>query len=330
MSEDWQKDQVGKLRTGAEQEPGETTRGGLGSRARNRTVMLTPDKMGQVRAAYLGGEGERSKADPLSDILPPMGNSENRRGIAYAPPSEEERGEEPRPEFSTPGEGRFGFGANTQVMTVNQQGTPAANPSFSVRNPAQPSPMVGIQPPSNAQISPSRPTEYRPIRISPVQMAAESSNAPAYNPVSERRYSEPARPAPPPAPAEPAPRQGVVVSRSGKTRLIGFLVSFDDDDKGEVVEMRVGRWLLTSHATDHSDCIVINDASVSPLHAIIRATSDGKIQILDQLSEFGTGVLRAGKEEEEEVTGTMTTVTHGDKVRFGKRSYLVCLLPVAA
>ncbi|MBL7661538.1 FHA domain-containing protein [bacterium] len=124
-----------------------------------------------------------------------------------------------------------------------------------------------------------------------------------------------------------APAPVRAISKGPKTKLTGFLISFDKEELGEVIELRVGRWLLSSRMTDHNETILIEDESVSPLHAIIRATQDGKIQILDQLSEFGTGVTRAKSEQEEEVTGSMTTVTHGDKVRFGKRHFIVCTIP---
>jgi hypothetical protein len=105
------------------------------------------------------------------------------------------------------------------------------------------------------------------------------------------------------------------------------MVSFDEDSNGEIFEIRAGRWLVTSKPTDHGDFILINDESISPLHAIIRATAEGKVQVLDQLSEYGTGLFRAGTEEEEEIAGTMAAVSHGDIVRFGKRHFTVCMVP---
>ena len=104
-------------------------------------------------------------------------------------------------------------------------------------------------------------------------------------------------------------------------------MSFDLSEYGDVMELRAGRWLVTSRPTGHGDFLLIDDDSVSPLHAIIRITSEGKIQLLDQLSEFGTGVLRVGEEEEEEVSGAMVEVAHGDELRFGKRHFLLCKLP---
>ena len=108
---------------------------------------------------------------------------------------------------------------------------------------------------------------------------------------------------------------------------MGFLITFDADQNGDVFEIRSGRWLLTSRPTDHGDYILVQDESISPLHAIIRASAEGKIQVLDQLSEFGTAVIRKGSDTEEDTTGTMVNVEHGDIVRFGKRKFVVCVVP---
>ncbi len=112
-----------------------------------------------------------------------------------------------------------------------------------------------------------------------------------------------------------------------KTKVMGFLVSFDKEAVGEIYEIRIGRWLITSRPTDHGDYLLVSDETVSPLHAILRATKEGKVQILDQLSEFGTGVTRAGQSEEVEITGSLETINHGDLVRFGQRHFVVCIVP---
>ena len=132
------------------------------------------------------------------------------------------------------------------------------------------------------------------------------------------------------APAEQAKTAtvpAVPVQKAPASKVVGFLVSYDKDAHGEVYEVRAGRWLLTSRPTDHGDYILVNDESISPLHAIVRATKEGKIQVLDQLSEFGTGVIRAGAEQEEEVAGAMVGVDHGDSIRFGERFFVVVTIP---
>ena len=63
------------------------------------------------------------------------------------------------------------------------------------------------------------------------------------------------------------------------------------------------------------------------LHAIIRATKEGKVEVLDQLSEYGTGITRMGQPAEIEVAGSRMQIQHGDVLRFGERRFVVCLIP---
>jgi hypothetical protein len=128
-------------------------------------------------------------------------------------------------------------------------------------------------------------------------------------------------------PIAAAPQYVAPIKQTPKSKIVGFLISFDTETNGEVFEIRAGRFLVTSRPTDHGEFVLIDDETISPLHAIIRATTEGKVQILDQLSEFGTGIFRVGSEEEEEVAGTMAAVSHGDTVRFGKRNFVICLVP---
>ena len=72
--------------------------------------------------------------------------------------------------------------------------------------------------------------------------------------------------------------------------------------------------------------LLIEDPSVSALHAILRVTAESKIQVLDQLSEHGTGVTKAGQAEQD-LSGTMVELDHGDKIRFGQRSFVLCVIP---
>lgn len=109
--------------------------------------------------------------------------------------------------------------------------------------------------------------------------------------------------------------------------IVGFMISFDNQQSGEVFEIRSGRWLVTSRPTNHGEFILINDSSISPLHAIVRATANGVVQVLDQLSEYGTTVVKAGTSEEIEISGTMIALEHGDVIRFGERKFIVCLVP---
>jgi hypothetical protein len=110
------------------------------------------------------------------------------------------------------------------------------------------------------------------------------------------------------------------------TPLVGFLVSFDKDSNGKYLELRTGRLIVTSEAESAGNAIIIPHESVSPMHAVLRIVEGEPIQILDQLSEFGTKILRQGADKEEVLNGDKSTVVHGDRVFFGERAYHVCLV----
>lgn len=254
-------------RFGAESE----SRGNLASRARNRTVLLTPDAVGQVRASMTG----EAVQDPMNELLPPM-SWEQPAAVPQSPPADE---------------GYVGVGRAVDEIRAAQPERRSTGKFTSPVGPAAPKAQM-----AQTQVMPAPGGFGRPV--------------------------EAPRPEPRPVAPQPAP-----VAARPKSKIVGFMVSFDEDSNGEIFEIRAGRWLVTSKPTDHGDFILINDESISPLHAIIRATAEGKVQVLDQLSEYGTGLFRAGTEEEEEIAGTMAAISHGDIVRFGKRHFTVCMVP---
>jgi hypothetical protein len=137
----------------------------------------------------------------------------------------------------------------------------------------------------------------------------------------------------PPAPSRqgPAAPAGHVQHNPGvvwqkKTPVIGFLVSFDADTNGDVYELRTGRVIVTSEPSGTGNFFIVNDDTVSPMHAILRIAASGEVQVLDQLSEFGTKIKRFGSDEEIELSGEKGTLEHGDIVRFGKRNFNVCII----
>ena len=110
--------------------------------------------------------------------------------------------------------------------------------------------------------------------------------------------------------------------------IVGFLVSYDSNPNGSVFELRSGRMIVTSEAPGTGNFLVIQDESVSPMHAIMRISAGGEVQVLDQLSEFGTRIKRFGADDEEELSGDKSTVEHGDTLKFGNRSFHVCIVPI--
>ena len=114
------------------------------------------------------------------------------------------------------------------------------------------------------------------------------------------------------------------------TQLVGFLVSFDNEPNGSYLELRVGRLIVSSKFEGSGNCLVLQDESVSPMHAIMRITLGNSVQVLDQLSESGTRIQRAGGGEEQFLSGEKSTLSHGDVIVFGDRSFYVCLIMVDA
>jgi FHA domain len=113
--------------------------------------------------------------------------------------------------------------------------------------------------------------------------------------------------------------------------LVGFLVSFEKNRNGEVLALRPGRLIVTSEASSRggsSNYLYINDDTVSPNHAIMKITKHGEIQVLDQLSEHGTRIRRFGSGEYMQLSGDKSTLDHGDVVKFGDRTYHVCVLSI--
>ena len=220
------------------------------TRARNRTVMLTPEITGQVRAR-LAQELEGGSGSSGNDFGTPTGrNSE-------APSS-------PRPGASFASLPSPGGDTGPQSFT-----TPVAKP-------------VGG--------GYSDPT---PIR--------ESSSR-----------------------AKPVSNQRMVWTK--ETPVVGFLVSFDANPNGEIFELRSGRLIVTSEPAAGGSYMVVEDSSVSPMHAILRISTTGEVQVLDQLSEFGTHIKRFGVEEEEHISGEKSSIEHGDIIKFGNRTFHVCIL----
>ena len=84
--------------------------------------------------------------------------------------------------------------------------------------------------------------------------------------------------------------------------------------------------MVTSDSNQGENCLVIEDASVSPMHAILRITGAGEIQILDQLSAFGTHIRRFGSLDEEQLSGDKSSLDHGDIVKFGNRTFHICIV----
>lgn len=135
---------------------------------------------------------------------------------------------------------------------------------------------------------------------------------------------------------EAAPTRGPVPTKVAEglvwvkeSPVVGFLVSYDVNENGEFIPLRVGRLIITSEAsTNGGNYFLIKDESVSPMHAILRIGASGEVQVLDQLSEFGTKIKHLSGEEDQ-LSGEKGSLHHGDIVSFGNRTYNVCIVEKA-
>lgn len=291
---------------GAKDAPDDKSRNQAASRARNRTVMLTPEMTGQVRALLYQDQGEavaeEAKRDPINELLPPVDWSRpDRQG---GPSMGGDIGRE-----SSMASDEYGrdLTPHTEIERGERGGSTGKIDTAPVHE------ALAHQPPPAEPIRrPQQPTSGGPgFSVNATASGARNQVTPAAAPqIGARRFGMDARPKVAPA-----------------TRIVGFLVSFDKEKNGEVHEIRAGRWLVTSRPTDQGEYLLIEDPSVSPLHAIVRATKDGKIEVLDQLSEFGTVVLKGATGDEIDAAGVRVAVVHGDIVRFGERAFVICTVP---
>ena len=235
-------------------------------RARNRTVMLTPEITGQVRAR-LAQEIDQHAAPQIGEPMGPMAGPDEANTGGFAPVSQRQFSLEPPPELKP------------------RYAASVAGGSFGSARESSMGALLGG--------------------------AAESSHGQGYLAPSSSHVRQ------------VAGKEGVVWSKI--TPVIGFMVSFDKEANGEVFVLRSGRLIVTSQEPPGGSYLFLRDESISPMHAIIRITG-GDIQVLDQLSEFGTAVKRFGSEEETQLSGDKCSLEHGDVVRFGQRSFQVCIL----
>ena len=181
---------------------------------------------------------------------------------------------------------------------------------------------------AGAPPAPTRPAPSYDNGRSNAGFESPSSGGGFYSPSNSSRH----QPEPAQAPVHPAPVPQRHNSNEGITWIkespvVGFLVSYDTNPNGSVFELRTGRLIVTNLPSVSDNTLVLNDESVSSMHAIIRVAASGEIQGLDQLSEFGTKIKRFGAEEEESLSGEKAAVDHGDVLSFGKRSFHVCIVP---
>ena len=340
----------------------ERARSATGTRVRNKTVMLNSDLTGSVRAR-LGGEfqpaTDSGRIGGLEDRVvtadsnwevPTVSSEMLIKAAEGAPEEEGEVNEEATERWAEPVEEDASIvetGEQEQQWEATQPDPEVSVPEDPQQSPEQLlySPEPEELPQVESQLETTVPQGSQILRAGiiktvrqsvqpPVQVSLQIDTAEileAYVTPEPRYVAEPQQPQ--------YEMEAMPIERSLKpeeiywknnTQLVGFLVSFDYEPNGSYLELRVGRLIVSSKFEGSGNCLVLQDESVSPMHAIMRITLGNSVQVLDQLSESGTRIQRAGGGEEQFLSGEKSTLSHGDVIVFGDRSFYVCLIMVDA
>ncbi|MCB0355097.1 MAG: FHA domain-containing protein [Bdellovibrionales bacterium] len=115
-------------------------------------------------------------------------------------------------------------------------------------------------------------------------------------------------------------------STAGSNRLVGWLVSYAQDDLGKAYEIRAGRTLISSHRDAEERVIMVDEQTVSSPHSAMKASPSHELVLQDIFSDGGTFVRKSSDEKENRITGPVS-LQHGDWLRFGEADPLqVCLI----
>ena len=248
---------------------------GSAPRARNRTVMLTPEMTGQVRARL------------AQDMAPASGASSD------------------------------GF----MPLSSRQRMLPDATPNSNIQRPLTP---LEASRTADVHENVAPPMQQHAAPVSHAAPQATSGLIRAGVPLASLAAAHAAHAPNNPSQHTDSGKAQVIYAK--KTKVVGFLVSYDENENGDVFELRIGRVIVTSEISGTGNFFVVHDSTVSPMHAILRVGQNGEVQVLDQLSEHGTRIKRFGSEEEIELSGEKGNIEHGDTVSFGKRKFNVCMI----
>ena len=346
----------------------ERARSASGTRVRNKTVMLNSDLTGSVRAR-LGGEFQPATdsgrvgglEDPVDTAdsnweVPTVSSEMLIKAAEGAPEEEGEVNEEATERWAEPVEedtSTVETGEQEQQWEATQPDPEEALPEDPQQSPEQLlySPEPEELPQVEIELKTTVPQGSQILRAGIIKTVRQSVQPPAqvilqidpaeilqaYATPEPRYVAELVDVAEPQQPQYET--EAMPIERSSKpeeiywknnTQLVGFLVSFDNEPNGSYLELRVGRLIVSSKFEGSGNCLVLQDESVSPMHAIMRITLGNSVQVLDQLSESGTRIQRAGGGEEQFLSGEKSTLSHGDVIVFGDRSFYVCLIMVDA
>ena len=108
-----------------------------------------------------------------------------------------------------------------------------------------------------------------------------------------------------------------MAKNKNKSKLVGFLVAYDDNELGEAYELRVGRYIVKNNGlTQEKNDIIVNREDVDSPHLAINVTQDNKIEVQDIFSKEGSYYLKEYQTVEKRLKGVVS-LKHGDKLRVG-------------
>jgi hypothetical protein len=123
------------------------------------------------------------------------------------------------------------------------------------------------------------------------------------------------------------PSVSAFISNDTGGPLVGFLVSYDEIPSGIGLELRPGRWVVSS-GYDTSDRVLFVPSEIVDLnHATLEVRADGGILV----RSTGNGITMIRRSKTSEVSRVRPlrpeALEHGDMIMFGDIKFKVALLP---
>lgn len=208
------------------------------------------------------------------------------------------------------GRGRPG-GLSFGKPEVRDQKRPEAPPQRSA-----PEPRLEAREPAARSETQNKP-QPSPRQDPPAQRHTPPSSPPRRDEKVENRQPQPERRSEPNRSASPK-------VQTGDGALVGWLVDYRDS-KGQAVELREGQFFISRTRLKESD-LIIDHATVSTPHAMVRASKQNGVEVQDLMSERGIKIRRHGSSSWQSAEERVK-LGHGDKLQFGEIEYLIVLIP---
>lgn len=111
-------------------------------------------------------------------------------------------------------------------------------------------------------------------------------------------------------------------------RLVGFLISYDNDPRGESFPLTVGRWPL-NQLSGHTVDWQLNHGTpeLHDCHAVIRVHKNSKIELIHGFSAQRVAHLKQGNKRSRRIdSARRRELKHGDRLFLGKREFHICII----